>query len=118
MDVVHEQCGENKWNARCVEEDSGLRYLVGPDEESNMTVVDAMKDFLEGDLQGLDSPSMIEHMTCGMWVEMESCKGLTKMSVSEGNPLVLDYCKCMAVVKVKMEEEIENLKAKIVFFLE
>ncbi|KAF2359977.1 hypothetical protein FHG87_009263 [Trinorchestia longiramus] len=22
MDVVHEQCGENKWNARCVEEDS------------------------------------------------------------------------------------------------
>ncbi|KAF2365952.1 hypothetical protein FHG87_003299 [Trinorchestia longiramus] len=56
-------------------------------------------------------------MTCGMWVEMESCKGLTKMSVSEGNPLVLDCCKCMAVVKVKMEEEIESLKAKIVFFL-
>ncbi|KAF2344796.1 hypothetical protein FHG87_024448 [Trinorchestia longiramus] len=22
MDVVHEQCGENKWNARCAEEDS------------------------------------------------------------------------------------------------
>ncbi|KAF2360458.1 hypothetical protein FHG87_008784 [Trinorchestia longiramus] len=40
------QCGENKWNARCVEEDSGMRYLVGLDEECNMTVVDAMKDFL------------------------------------------------------------------------
>ncbi|KAF2344786.1 hypothetical protein FHG87_024458 [Trinorchestia longiramus] len=39
MDVVHEQCGENKWNARCVEEDSGMRYLVGLDEECNMTVV-------------------------------------------------------------------------------
>ncbi|KAF2343376.1 hypothetical protein FHG87_025868 [Trinorchestia longiramus] len=46
MDVVHEQCGENKWNARCVEEDSGMRYLVGLDEECNITVVDAMKDFL------------------------------------------------------------------------
>ncbi|KAF2361767.1 hypothetical protein FHG87_007469 [Trinorchestia longiramus] len=34
------------WNARCVEEDSGMRYLVGLDEECNMTVVDAMKDFL------------------------------------------------------------------------
>ncbi|KAF2355832.1 hypothetical protein FHG87_013414, partial [Trinorchestia longiramus] len=45
-DVVHEQCGENKWNARCVEEDSGMRYLIGLDEECNMTVVDAMKDFL------------------------------------------------------------------------
>ncbi|KAF2343353.1 hypothetical protein FHG87_025891, partial [Trinorchestia longiramus] len=41
----HEQFGENKWNARCVEEDSGMRYLVGLDE-CNMTVVDAMKDFL------------------------------------------------------------------------
>ncbi|KAF2346817.1 hypothetical protein FHG87_022427 [Trinorchestia longiramus] len=39
-------CGENKWNARCDEEDSGMRYLVGLDEECNMTVVDAMKDFL------------------------------------------------------------------------
>ncbi|KAF2358651.1 hypothetical protein FHG87_010596 [Trinorchestia longiramus] len=44
--VIHEQCGENKWNARCAEEDSGMRYLVGLDEECNMTVVDAMKDFL------------------------------------------------------------------------
>ncbi|KAF2344105.1 hypothetical protein FHG87_025140, partial [Trinorchestia longiramus] len=43
---VHEQCRENKWNARCVEEDSGMRYLVGLDEECNMIVVDAMKDFL------------------------------------------------------------------------
>ncbi|KAF2351163.1 hypothetical protein FHG87_018081 [Trinorchestia longiramus] len=31
---------------KCVEEDSGMRYLVGLDEECNMTVVDAMKDFL------------------------------------------------------------------------
>ncbi|KAF2346312.1 hypothetical protein FHG87_022932 [Trinorchestia longiramus] len=45
-DVVHEQCGENKWIVRCVEEDSGMRYLVELDEECNMTVVDAMKDFL------------------------------------------------------------------------
>ncbi|KAF2357351.1 hypothetical protein FHG87_011900 [Trinorchestia longiramus] len=37
---------ENKWNARCVEEDSGMRYLVGLDEECNMTVVDALKKFL------------------------------------------------------------------------
>ncbi|KAF2354348.1 hypothetical protein FHG87_014893 [Trinorchestia longiramus] len=46
MDVVHEQCGENGWNARCGEEESGMRYLVGLDEECNMTFVDAMKDFL------------------------------------------------------------------------
>ncbi|KAF2345624.1 hypothetical protein FHG87_023619 [Trinorchestia longiramus] len=46
MDVVHEQYGENKRNARCVEEDSGMRYLVGLDEECNMIVVDAMEDFL------------------------------------------------------------------------
>ncbi|KAF2359639.1 hypothetical protein FHG87_009599 [Trinorchestia longiramus] len=45
MNVVHEQYGENKWNARYVEEDSGMRYLVGLDEECNMTVMDAMKDF-------------------------------------------------------------------------
>ncbi|KAF2352559.1 hypothetical protein FHG87_016685 [Trinorchestia longiramus] len=38
--------GEKVWNARCVEEDSGMRYLVGLDEECNMTFVDAMKDFL------------------------------------------------------------------------
>ncbi|KAF2345856.1 hypothetical protein FHG87_023388 [Trinorchestia longiramus] len=31
---------------QCVEEDSGMRYLVGLDEECNMTVVDAVKDFL------------------------------------------------------------------------
>ncbi|KAF2346195.1 hypothetical protein FHG87_023049 [Trinorchestia longiramus] len=46
MNVVHEQYGENKWNARCVGEDSGMRYLVRLDEECNMTVVDAVKDFL------------------------------------------------------------------------
>ncbi|KAF2350380.1 hypothetical protein FHG87_018863 [Trinorchestia longiramus] len=46
MDVVHELCGVNKWNARCVEEDSDMRYLVGLDEECNMTAVDAMNDFL------------------------------------------------------------------------
>ncbi|KAF2358365.1 hypothetical protein FHG87_010875 [Trinorchestia longiramus] len=46
MDAVHEQYGENQWNARCVEEDSGMRYLVGLDEECNQTVVDAMKNFL------------------------------------------------------------------------
>ncbi|KAF2350820.1 hypothetical protein FHG87_018427 [Trinorchestia longiramus] len=45
-DNLFVKCGENKWNARCVEEDSGMRYLVGLDEECNMTVVDAMKDFL------------------------------------------------------------------------
>ncbi|KAF2366049.1 hypothetical protein FHG87_003189 [Trinorchestia longiramus] len=45
MDVVHEQY-EEKRNARCVEEESGMRYLVGLDEECNRTVVDAMKDFL------------------------------------------------------------------------
>ncbi|KAF2364164.1 hypothetical protein FHG87_005086 [Trinorchestia longiramus] len=33
MDVVREQYEENQWNARCVEEDSGMRYLVGLDEE-------------------------------------------------------------------------------------
>ncbi|KAF2348668.1 hypothetical protein FHG87_020576 [Trinorchestia longiramus] len=46
MNVVYEQYGENKWNARCVEVDCGMRYLVGLDEECNMTVVYAMKDFL------------------------------------------------------------------------
>ncbi|KAF2354895.1 hypothetical protein FHG87_014349 [Trinorchestia longiramus] len=40
------ECGENKWHARCVEEDSGMRYLVGLDDGCNMNVVDAMKDFL------------------------------------------------------------------------
>ncbi|KAF2347117.1 hypothetical protein FHG87_022128 [Trinorchestia longiramus] len=31
---------------RCVEEDSVMRYLVGLNEECNMTVVDVMKNFL------------------------------------------------------------------------
>ncbi|KAF2345537.1 hypothetical protein FHG87_023707 [Trinorchestia longiramus] len=46
MDGIHEQYGGNQWNARCVEEDSGMRYFVGLDEECNMTVVDAMKIIL------------------------------------------------------------------------
>ncbi|KAF2366571.1 hypothetical protein FHG87_002672 [Trinorchestia longiramus] len=46
MDVVHEQYGENQWNVRCVEGDSGMRYLVGLDGECNVTVVDVMKCFL------------------------------------------------------------------------
>ncbi|KAF2348824.1 hypothetical protein FHG87_020419, partial [Trinorchestia longiramus] len=46
MDVVHEQYRENQWNAGCVEEDSGMRYLVGLNEKCSMTVVDAMKNFL------------------------------------------------------------------------
>ncbi|KAF2345772.1 hypothetical protein FHG87_023472 [Trinorchestia longiramus] len=46
MDVVHKQYGENQWKARCIEMDSGVRYLVRLDEECNMTVVDAMKNFL------------------------------------------------------------------------
>ncbi|KAF2352846.1 hypothetical protein FHG87_016401 [Trinorchestia longiramus] len=37
---------ENEWHARCVEEDLGFRYLVGLDEEFNMTVVDAVKNVL------------------------------------------------------------------------
>ncbi|KAF2353969.1 hypothetical protein FHG87_015275 [Trinorchestia longiramus] len=46
MYVIHEQYGENQCNPRCVEEDSGMRCLVELDEECNMTVVDAMKNFL------------------------------------------------------------------------
>ncbi|KAF2362486.1 Histone deacetylase complex subunit SAP130 C-terminal domain [Trinorchestia longiramus] len=46
MDVVLEQYGENKWNARSVEGDFGMGYLVELDEECNMTVVDEMKYFL------------------------------------------------------------------------
>ncbi|KAF2352820.1 Zinc finger C2H2-type [Trinorchestia longiramus] len=37
---------EIRMERRCIEEDSGMRYLVGLDEECNMAVVDAMKDFL------------------------------------------------------------------------
>ncbi|KAF2357635.1 hypothetical protein FHG87_011604 [Trinorchestia longiramus] len=46
VNVAHEQNGENQWNARCVEEDSGMRCLVGLDEKCNMTVADAIKNFL------------------------------------------------------------------------
>ncbi|KAF2365968.1 hypothetical protein FHG87_003276 [Trinorchestia longiramus] len=43
IDVVHEQYGENMWNTRCVQGDSGMGNHVGLDEECNMTVVDEMK---------------------------------------------------------------------------
>ncbi|KAF2344659.1 hypothetical protein FHG87_024587 [Trinorchestia longiramus] len=43
---ICEQYGKNRWNARCVEEDSSMRYLVGVDEECNTTVVEAVKNFL------------------------------------------------------------------------
>ncbi|KAF2348056.1 hypothetical protein FHG87_021188 [Trinorchestia longiramus] len=32
--------GENQWNARCFEGDSGMRYLVGREKECSMTVMD------------------------------------------------------------------------------
>ncbi|KAF2358611.1 hypothetical protein FHG87_010637 [Trinorchestia longiramus] len=41
------------------------------------------------------SRSMIECRTCKMWVDLESCKGLTEMSHSERNKLVFDCWKCM-----------------------
>ncbi|KAF2353420.1 hypothetical protein FHG87_015825 [Trinorchestia longiramus] len=40
------QYGENQWNTRCIKMDSGKSYPVGSDEECNMIVVDAMKNFL------------------------------------------------------------------------
>ncbi|KAF2346882.1 hypothetical protein FHG87_022362 [Trinorchestia longiramus] len=46
LEMLQNWYGEIKLKARCVEEDSGMRYLVGLDKECNMTVVDAMKDFL------------------------------------------------------------------------
>ncbi|KAF2362583.1 hypothetical protein FHG87_006656 [Trinorchestia longiramus] len=46
MDVVHEQYGENQWNARCVEGDSGMRCLERLDEECSVAVADEMKCFL------------------------------------------------------------------------
>ncbi|KAF2350987.1 hypothetical protein FHG87_018256 [Trinorchestia longiramus] len=36
------------------------------------------------------SLSMIECMTCKIWVDLDSCKGLTEMSESERNKLVLN----------------------------
>ncbi|KAF2365489.1 hypothetical protein FHG87_003743 [Trinorchestia longiramus] len=56
-----------------------------------------------------------------MWVDEESCKGLTNMSQSERSKLVFDCWKCMVGEKVKMadinmkkEEEIKRLKAEAV----
>ncbi|KAF2357111.1 hypothetical protein FHG87_012128 [Trinorchestia longiramus] len=67
------------------------------------------------------SHSMIECMTCRMWVDLESCKGLTEMSESEKNILVFDCWKCIvnekvkiADVNMKMEKEIKRLKTKVV----
>ncbi|KAF2366755.1 hypothetical protein FHG87_002486 [Trinorchestia longiramus] len=67
------------------------------------------------------SRSMIEYMTCRMWVDLESCNGLTEMSESERNKLVFDCWKYMVDDKVKMadvttemEEEIKRLKAEVV----
>ncbi|KAF2356897.1 hypothetical protein FHG87_012351 [Trinorchestia longiramus] len=67
------------------------------------------------------SRSMIECKTCKMWLDLESCKGLTEMSQSERNKLVFDCWKCMvdervkmADVNMKMEEEIKRLKAEAV----
>ncbi|KAF2355000.1 hypothetical protein FHG87_014246 [Trinorchestia longiramus] len=68
------------------------------------------------------SRSMIECRTCKMWVDLESCKGLTEMSQSERSKLVFDCWKCMVDERVKMaevimkkEEEIKRLKAEVVF---
>ncbi|KAF2346818.1 hypothetical protein FHG87_022428 [Trinorchestia longiramus] len=68
------------------------------------------------------SHSMIERRTCKMWVDLESCKGLTEMSQSDRNKLVFDCWKCMVDERVKMadvnmkkEEEIKRLKAEVVF---
>ncbi|KAF2347780.1 hypothetical protein FHG87_021464 [Trinorchestia longiramus] len=65
---------------------------------------------------------MIECRTCKMWVDLESCKGLTEMSQSERSKLVFDCWKCMVDERVKMadvnmkkEEEIKRLKAEVVF---
>ncbi|KAF2365667.1 hypothetical protein FHG87_003584 [Trinorchestia longiramus] len=66
------------------------------------------------------SRSMVECRTCKMWVDLESCKGLTEMSQSERNKLVFDCWKCMVDERVKMadvnmkKEEIKRLKAEVV----
>jgi hypothetical protein len=46
MNVVYEQYGVVQWYVRSTEDDLGLSYLVGLDEECNLRVVDAMKNFL------------------------------------------------------------------------
>ncbi|KAF2345282.1 Endonuclease/exonuclease/phosphatase [Trinorchestia longiramus] len=54
-----------------------------------------------------------------MWVDLESCKGLTEMNQNERNELVFDCKKCMVDEKVKMadvniKEDIKRLKAESV----
>ncbi|KAF2359140.1 hypothetical protein FHG87_010107 [Trinorchestia longiramus] len=76
-------------------------------------------------LAGGKSKKVVPHNTiectaCKMWVDMESCKGLTEMSESERNKLVFDCWKCMVDEKEKMAdvntkmEEIKRLKAEAV----
>ncbi|KAF2354164.1 hypothetical protein FHG87_015083 [Trinorchestia longiramus] len=55
------------------------------------------------------SHGMIECMICKMWVDLESCKGLTEMSQSERNKLVFDCWKCMVDEKVKMADYAEQV---------
>ncbi|KAF2358858.1 Gamma interferon inducible lysosomal thiol reductase GILT [Trinorchestia longiramus] len=57
---------------------------------------------------------MIEYMTCRMWVDLESCKGLTEMSQSERNKLVLDCWKCMVDERVKMDDAVGTTDAIVV----
>ncbi|KAF2348593.1 hypothetical protein FHG87_020650 [Trinorchestia longiramus] len=65
------------------------------------------------------SHSMIECRMCKIWVDLESCKGLTEMSQSERNELVFDCWKCMVDERVKMadvnmKEEIKRPKSEVV----
>ncbi|KAF2350568.1 hypothetical protein FHG87_018674 [Trinorchestia longiramus] len=67
------------------------------------------------------SRSMIVCRTSKMWVDLESCKGLTEMNESERKKLVFDCWKCMVDERVKManvnmKKEVENkrLKAEVV----
>ncbi|KAF2345212.1 hypothetical protein FHG87_024032 [Trinorchestia longiramus] len=67
---------------------------------------------------------IIECMTCKMWGDLKSCKGLTEMSQSERNKLVFECWKCivdervkMANVNMKMEHEIKRLMAEAVVSL-
>jgi hypothetical protein len=46
MNVVYEQYRVVQWYVRSTEDDLGVSYLVGLDEECNLMVVDAMKNFL------------------------------------------------------------------------
>ncbi|KAF2365048.1 SET domain [Trinorchestia longiramus] len=46
MTVVCKQYGKNHWSGRCVEEHSGMSYLLELDDKCNMIVVDAIRNFL------------------------------------------------------------------------